>query len=292
MDRTRMGWFDYANYAFLVVLSLTFVIPFVSVLATSLVSENELIRRGSFILFPHRLDFGAYRLLLGEGSLIYGAFLVSTLRVTIGTTLNLIVTSMMAFGLARKRLPGRNAVIALVFVTMLVDGGLVPNYLLIKSLHLTNTFWAMIVPGLVNVWFLIIMKNFFAQFPESLEESATIDGATPWRILTAIILPLSLPSYATIGLFYAVQHWNAWFDAMIYIDDIRKLPLQAIMRQIVVSSTSTEVNQALYATLTEKPTPQSMKAAVIIASTVPILFVYPFIQKHFVKGMLIGSVKG
>jgi len=287
-----MGWFDYANYAFLVVLSLTFVIPFVSVLATSLVSENELIRRGSFILFPHRLDFGAYRLLLGEGSLIYGAFLVSTLRVTIGTTLNLIVTSMMAFGLARKRLPGRNAVIAIVFVTMLVDGGLVPNYLLIKSLHLTNTFWAMIVPGLVNVWFLIIMKNFFAQFPESLEESATIDGATPWRILTAIILPLSLPSYATIGLFYAVQHWNAWFDAMIYIDDIRKLPLQAIMRQIVVSSTSTEVNQALYATLTEKPTPQSMKAAVIIASTVPILFVYPFIQKHFVKGMLIGSVKG
>ncbi|MGN7356817.1 carbohydrate ABC transporter permease [Paenibacillus sp. SAF-054] len=284
--------FRVSNYVFLLLLSLTFLIPFVVILSTSFVSETELIRRGSFILFPQKFDFTAYKVLLSGTSSLYHAYLITILRVVVGTTLNLIVTGMMAYGLARKQLPGRNVVIALVFVTMLIDGGLIPNYLLMKGLHLTNTFWVMILPGLVSAWYLIIMKNFFTQIPDSLEESAMMDGASPLRVLVSIVFPLSLPTFATIGLFYAVGHWNAWFDAMIYINDTDKLPVQAIMRQIVLQYSAVDINQSVFSSLAEKPTAESVKAAAIIVTTLPILFVYPFLQKHFVKGVLTGSVKG
>lgn len=284
--------FRVSNYVFLLLLSLTFLIPFVVILSTSFVSETELIRRGSFILFPQKFDFTAYKVLLSGTSSLYHAYLITILRVVVGTTLNLVVTGMMAYGLARKRLPGRNVVIALVFVTMLIDGGLIPNYLLMKGLHLTNTFWVMILPGLVSAWYLIIMKNFFTQIPDSLEESAMMDGASPLRVLVSIVFPLSLPTFATIGLFYAVGHWNAWFDAMIYINDTDKLPVQAIMRQIVLQYSAVDINQSVFSSLAEKPTAESVKAAAIIVTTLPILFVYPFLQKHFVKGVLTGSVKG
>jgi len=283
----RMG-----NYSFLTMVSLSFLLPFLVILSTSFVSENELIRRGSFILIPQELDVTAYKVLLSGTSTLYHAYYITIIRVVVGTSLNLIITAMMAYGLARKQLPGRNAVIALIFVTMLIDGGLIPNYLLMKGLHLTNTFWVMILPGLVSAWNLIIMKNFFTQIPESLEESAMIDGASPLRILISIVVPLSLPTFATIGLFYAVGHWNAWFDAMIYITDTSLLPVQAIMRQIVLQFSSADINQSVIASLSEKPTAESVKAAAIIVTTLPILLVYPFLQKHFVKGVLTGSVKG
>ncbi|MDF2647317.1 MAG: carbohydrate transporter permease [Paenibacillus sp.] len=284
--------FQIGNYLFLTLVSLTFLLPFLVILSTSFVSETELIRRGSFILFPQHFDLTAYKVLLSGSSTLYQAYFITIMRVVVGTSFNLIITAMMAYGLARKQLPGRNAVIALIFVTMLIDGGLIPNYLLMKGLHLTNTFWVMILPGLVNAWYLIIMKNFFTQIPDSLEESATIDGASPLRVLVSIVFPLSLPTFATIGLFYAVGHWNAWFDAMIYINDTDKLPVQAIMRQIVLQYSTVDINQSVFASLAEKPTAESVKAAAIIVTTLPILFVYPFLQKHFVKGVLTGSVKG
>ncbi|MNH89570.1 L-arabinose transport system permease protein AraQ [compost metagenome] len=284
--------FRIGNYLFLTLVSLSFLLPFLVILSTSFVSETELIRRGSFILIPQQLDLTAYKVLLSETSTLYHAYYITIMRVVVGTSLNLIITSMMAYGLARKQLPGRNVVIALIFVTMLIDGGLIPNYLLMKGLHLTNTFWVMILPGLVSAWYLIIMKNFFAQIPDSLEESATIDGASPLRVLVSIVFPLSLPTFATIGLFYAVGHWNAWFDAMIYINDSDKLPVQAIMRQIVLQYSTVDINQSVISSLTEKPTAESVKAAAIIVTTLPILFVYPFLQKHFVKGVMTGSVKG
>ncbi|NOU65761.1 ABC transporter permease subunit [Paenibacillus sp. LMG 31461] len=284
--------FQVGNFVFLSLVSLTFLLPFLVILSTSFVSETELIRRGSFILFPQQLDLTAYKVLLSGTSTLYHAYYITIMRVVVGTSLNLIFTAMMAYGLARKQLPGRNVVISLIFVTMLIDGGLIPNYLLMKGLHLTNTFWVMILPGLVNAWYLIIMKNFFTQIPDSLEESATIDGASPLRILVSIVIPLSLPTFATIGLFYAVGHWNAWFDAMIYINDTDKLPVQAIMRQIVLQYSAVDINQSVFASLAEKPTAESVKAAAIMVTTLPILFVYPFLQKHFVKGVLTGSVKG
>ncbi|WP_135554238.1 carbohydrate ABC transporter permease [Paenibacillus cymbidii] len=284
--------FGVFNYGFLAALSLLFVLPFLIVAATSLVGEDELIRRGSFILFPHRLDGAAYRTLLDGGSALYRAYGITLLRVTIGTMLNLLFTAMMAYGLSRKSLPGRGTFISLVFATMLFGGGLVPTFLLLKSLYLVNTFWVMIVPSLISAWNLLIMKSFFAQIPESLEEAATIDGATPLQLLIRIVVPLSKPTMATIGLFYAVWHWNAWFDAAIFINNLDLMPVQVLMRRVVLSMTSSDMNAELMADLLHRPSPQSLRGAMIIVTTLPILFVYPFLQKHFVKGVLIGSIKG
>lgn len=284
--------FAFANYTLLTALALLFVLPFLVVLSTSLVSEAELMRRGSFILIPEQLNFGAYELLLSQGSILYNAYGITVARVLIGTTLNLVFTSMMAYGLSRRQLPGRSGIMMFVFITMVFHGGLVPNYLLMKYLHLTDSFWVMVLPGLISAWNMIVMRSFFMQLPDNLEESALIDGATPLRILTRIVLPLSLPTFATIGLFYGVAHWNAWFDAVIYINDAGKFPVQVLMRKIVLSMTSQDLNAELMGELTAKPTPQSLKGAMIIVTTVPIICVYPFLQKHFVKGVLTGSIKG
>lgn len=284
--------FQIANYTGLTLLALAFVLPFLMVLSTSLVGEAELIRRGSFILIPEQFDFAAYRVLLSSGSALYNAYGVTIARVVIGTSLNLFFTAMLAYGLSRKSLPGRNAIIMFVFITMLFSGGLIPNYLLMKFLHLTNTFWVMIIPGLISAWNMLIMKSFFAQLPENLEESATIDGASPLRILTNIVFPLSLPTFATIGLFYGVAHWNAWFDAVIYISDVNKFPVQVLMRNIVLTMTNQDFAANIMSDLSAKPTPQSLKGAMIMVTTLPIVCVYPFLQKHFVKGVLTGSLKG
>ncbi|WP_135557483.1 carbohydrate ABC transporter permease [Paenibacillus cymbidii] len=284
--------FQIANYTLLIVLSLMFVLPFVVVASTSLVGESELLRRGSFILIPHQLDFTAYRTLLSDGSSLYRAYGITLMRVTIGTALNLLFTAMMAFGIARRSLPGRNLIIGIVFVTMLFSGGLVPTFLLLKALHLVNTFWVMIIPPLISAWNLIIMKSFFAQIPESLEESATIDGASPGQVLMRIVIPLSLPTMATIGLFYAVWHWNAWFDAAIFINKAELMPVQVLMRRVVLTMTSRDMNTEIMADLLRRPTPQSLRGAMIIITTLPIIAVYPFLQKHFVKGVLTGSIKG
>ncbi|MBO9607134.1 MAG: carbohydrate ABC transporter permease [Paenibacillaceae bacterium] len=276
----------------LTLLSISFLLPFVSVLSSSFVGESELIRRGSFILVPEQLNLAAYRVLLSKGSTIYQAYLVTILRVSVGTLLNLLFTATMAYGLAKKAMPGRNVVVSLVFVTMLVEGGLVPSYLLIKGLHLLDTFWVMIVPGLISAWNLIIMRNFFMQLPPELEESATMDGASPLTVLLRVVIPLSLPTFVTIGLFYAVAHWNAWFDATIYINKPALQPLQVFLRRVVLTMTADQLNPAMRVTLIERPTDLSLKSAVIVLTTVPILLVYPFLQKHFVKGVMIGSIKG
>jgi putative aldouronate transport system permease protein len=280
------------NYILLTLLSLLFLLPFLIVVSTSMVGESELLRRGSFILIPEKLDFTAYQVLLSNGSQLYQAYGITLMRVTIGTFLNLLFTSMMAFGISRPSLPGRNAVITIVFFTMLFSGGLVPNYLLLKYLNLTNTFWVMIVPSLISAWYLIIMKGFFAQIPASLEEAAMIDGASPFRILWSIILPLSMPTMATIGLFYAVGHWNAWFDATIYISDRDLMPVQVLMRRIVLTMTSQDLDAEILANFATRPTSQALRGAMIVVTTLPIVFVYPFLQKHFVKGVLTGSIKG
>jgi len=174
---------------------------------------------------------------------------------------------------------------------MLVSGGLIPSFLLVKYIGLYNNVWALIVPGLISVWNMILLRNFFMQIPESLEESAILDGATPIQILIKIIIPLSVPAIATIGLFYAVAHWNDWYDAFIYITDSQKLPVQNIMRNIVIGASIADLgNEGMSDSV--KPPTETIKSAVIIISTLPILCVYPFIQKYFVKGIMVGSVKG
>ena len=284
--------FDIVNTTILIGLSLVFIIPFLVVLGTSFLSESELIQRGSYVLIPQNPVLTSYEVLLGSGSFIYGAYMITILRVVIGTGLNLIFTGMLAYGLSRKNLPGRNFFIFLVFITMLFSGGLVPSYILYKGLNLIDNFWVMIFPTLINAWWMIIMRNFFSQIPESLHESAVIDGATPLRIFISVIIPLSAPAFATIGIFYAVYHWNSWFDASVFINKENLQPIQVLIRRIVLTMSDQDVNNEILSTMTQRPPSMALKAAAIIVSTVPILCVYPFLQKYFVKGMMVGSIKG
>jgi putative aldouronate transport system permease protein len=289
--------FELVNYVLLTLLALFFLLPFVSVLMTSFVSQAEYAQRGAFILIPQRIDLTAYRILLGTGSVVPNAYMITILRALIGTLLNLVFTATLAYGLARRQLPGRTAVTLYVFIPMIFSGGLIPSFILMDTLHLLNKFWVMIVPGLISVWNLLIMRNFFMALPYELEEAAIVDGASPPVILWKIILPLSLPSISTIGLFYAVGHWNAWFDAAIYLKDMKLMPVQLILRAVMQATMQyggqgflSDPGAAMgYEVL---PPARSMQGAMIMVTTLPILCIYPFIQKYFVKGALIGSVKG
>lgn len=276
----------------LALLCVVFVIPFWIIISGSFVSEAEAARRGMFILFPEQWDFSAYKLLLNGGSSIYTAYGVTLFVTIVGTALNLLVTVMLAYSLAKRDLPGRKALSGLVFFTMLFGGGMIPSFLLNNYLGFMDNIFVMIVPSLVSAWNMFLMRNFFYGIPPSLEEAALIDGANPVIVLFKIILPLSLPSIATIGLFYAVGHWNDWFTANIYINDIAKLPVQNVMRRIVLNNDIKNLGDMAFSISEQPPMAETIKSAAMVIGTLPIMLVYPFLQKYFIKGVTVGSVKG
>lgn len=268
-------------------------VPIFTVLMTSFVSEAEIARRGTFIIIPENFDFSAYKMLFAGGKNILRAYGNTFFRVIVGTALNLVFTISLAYGLSRENLKGRTVLTGLVFFTMLFSGGLIPGFILVKGLGLIDSRWSMVLPCMINTWNLLIMRNFFYAIPKSLEEAAVIDGANDLQILWKVVLPLSQASIATIGLFYAVSHWNAWFDAMIYINKTPLLPMQNILRNIITAASSIgDLGAEAYNSLDVVPPSQSIRAATIVITTLPILVVYPFVQKYFVKGVMVGSVKG
>ena len=269
------------------------IIRLFTVVMTSFVSEAEIARRGTFIIIPEDFDFSAYKMLFASGKNILRAYGNTLFRVIVGTALNLLITISLAYGLSRNNLKGRTFLTAYVFFTMLFSGGLIPTFILVKGLGLIDSRWAMVLPCMVNTWNLLIMRNFFCAIPKSLEEAAVIDGANDLQILSRVVLPLSKASIATIGLFYAVSHWNAWFDAMLYINKTPLLPMQNILRNIITAASSIgDLGAEAYNSLDVVPPSQSIRAATIVITTLPILVVYPFVQKYFVKGVMVGAVKG
>lgn len=238
-----------------------------------------------------KISFDSYRILLFEDTTIIRAFFVSTSRVIAGVTLNLLFTSLLAYPLSRKYLPHRNKLNFYIVIPMLFSGGLIPTYLLVSSLKFIDSYWVYIIPGLINAWYAIILRNFFQSVPDSMEESAKIDGASDLLILFRIILPLSAPALATLGLFYAVDHWNAWFDAILYIRSPKKYPLQIFLRRLAVEQSN--IQNIIQSDIGKRNvTPESIKCATLLITTVPIMLVYPFLQKYFAKGIMIGAIKG
>ena len=292
--RRKLTWRDAAfhgfNYAIMLLLCFAILYPVLYVLSRSVMTEAEKAVR-AFALIPNTIDFSAYKVILAPTSQVMGAYGTTLLRTVIGTALNLLTSTLFAYAISKRKYPLSRVLTFMMTFTMWFGGGLIPSYLLMRSLGLINSFWVYIVPGLMSAWNTLIMRNFFYGIPESLEESAEIDGANDLQTLFRIILPLSKASLATIGLFYAVGHWNAWFDAMLYMNDSRRWTLQFVLRQIVNAASAKDILQ--YTTSMDAPPPtQAVRMAAIVVATLPILFVYPFVQKYFVKGVLVGSIKG
>ena len=281
--------FQLVLYILLITMTLSFIIPFLLVLGTSFVTKEEVARRG-FVFFPEQWSTMAYDMMLFQNNEVWRAYGVTFFRVVVGTLCSLLVTGTFAYAMSKRDLPGRMFFLVLSFITMIFSGGLIPSYLVIKSLGLIDNVWCFILPNLMSVWNMLILRNFFYSIPESLEESALLDGATPMTIFFRIIVPLSMPAIATIGLFYAVDQWNSWFDAAIWINDPNKYPLQMVLRKYVLMSSTYDLKFDL--ATGAKPPDMGIKSAIVVISTVPMLCIYPFIQKYFVKGVMVGSVKG
>ncbi|MEF2248520.1 MULTISPECIES: carbohydrate ABC transporter permease [unclassified Paenibacillus] len=278
--------FSIANGTALTLVAAVMILPFIYIVLISFATEEEVLAK-SFMLFPTKFSLTGYRYILSTPILLNSLWV--TVGVTVvGTLVNLLMTVLMAYPLARKELYGRRLIMLLIMFTMVFSAGIVPTFLIVKGLHLTNTYWALIIPSAISAFNLIIIKNFFQQLPDGLEESAKIDGCNDLGILLRIVLPLSMPAIATFALFYAVSHWNTFLNAILYINDSRKWPIQVLLRQIVI------LTEKGLSDMNEAPPPPSkiINMAVIVFSTAPILAFYPFLQKHFAKGVLLGSVKG
>ncbi|WP_314589054.1 carbohydrate ABC transporter permease [Paenibacillus terrigena] len=281
-----------ANYIMLGIFSLAALYPLWYVIVSSF-SSSRAITAGEVSLWPVEFNTRAYLRLFDDGQLFVsmGNTIVVTL---VGTMLNMVLTTLAAYPLSRKRLKGRNYLLMFIIFTMLFTSGVIPNFILVKSLGLMDSYWSLWLPALISTYNMFVMKSFMEGLPEEIEESAAIDGAGDWRILSQIILPLCKPIMAALSLFYAVSWWNSYFNVLLYITKSSLQTLTLKLYQMIL-----QVNQSLLNSGTGSEgvdqvmlTPEGIKAAAIVIAVTPILIVYPILQKHFVKGVLIGSVKG
>ena len=284
--------FDAFNYLFLTLVAFTTIFPFIYIIGASFATEYEIATRPMFII-PRDATINAYKFIFSSNKILQG-FGNSIFITVVGTAINLFCTVTMAYAISKPRLRGRNFFLNLIIFSMFFSGGMIPGYIVVANiLNLKNTYWSVLLPGAISAYNLMIVKNFFQGIPQELEESASIDGCTDIGVLWKIVLPLSLPVLATFGLFYAVGHWNAYFGAMIYMTGAKeKWPLQVLLRELIIMSNGSAGDMANMDPEFVQPPEQSVKMAVIVVSTVPIMCVYPFLQKYFVKGVMVGALKG
>ena len=278
-------------YVIVGAFAIATVLPFLYVVAGSFATEAELTQR-SFFIIPHEFSLNAYKYIITSGDIFKG--LKNSIFLTVvGTFVDMALTTTFAYPLARKDFKGRTTALNLVIVTMLFSGGMIPSYLLVSSLGLLNSYGALILPGAISAFNMVIVKNFFQELPRELEEAARMDGSNDLGIFFKIVLPLSKPVLASISLFYAVGHWNDYFNAMIYITDSRKEVVQTVLRRIIFLAGGIDLNGESidYGNLGVPPE-KAVKMAATVVATVPILLVYPFVQKYFTKGVMVGAVKG
>ena len=284
--------FDILNYLIVTLVALTTIFPFVYIIGASFATEYEIATRPLFII-PQDVTTSAYEFIFSSNKILRG-FGNSVFITVCGTAINLFFTVTMAYALSKTRLRGRNFFLNMVIISMFFSGGMIPGYIVVANiLNLKNTYWSVLLPGAISAYNMMIVKNFFQGIPQELEESASMDGCTDIGVLLRIVLPLSLPVLATFGLFYAVGHWNAYFGAMIYMKTAKeKWPLQVLLRELIILSSGSAGDMNNLDPEFIQPPEQSVKMAVIVVSTVPIMCVYPFLQKYFVKGVMVGALKG
>ncbi|WP_018755526.1 carbohydrate ABC transporter permease [Paenibacillus terrigena] len=276
-------------YVILAIVVLAMLYPFVYVVSVSISDPAEVIA-GKVAFFPKGFDLGAFKTMINH-PIFFTAYKNTIVYTALGTFFTLFFTAITAYPLSKEKFQMRSFLSKVYLITMFFGGGMIPTYLAYKSLHILDTIWVMVLPGALSAWNIILMRSFFRNIPESLSESAYIDGATDPQILVKIILPLSKPILATIGLFTAVGIWNGYFNALLYLNDTEKYPLQMILRSILVAATFNPSEKDAYAQLNHSAT-ESLKMASIVITTLPIMCIYPFIQKYFVKGLMVGSIKG
>lgn len=295
MRNKRNSPLDLLNNFILILFCASILYPFIYLINLSLSTADGLYSAQlSFFFWPEGFTVEAYRKFLSMNFVLTGYF-NTIFRTVAGTCLSLLVMAFAAYPLSKKYLPHVKIYTTFFIITIFFSGGLIPSYLLIRNLHLLDNIWVLVLGPLVNAFYVLILRNFFMNIPEELEESSRIDGAGDVRIFFQIIVPLSIPALATIGLWQAVSHWNAWFDSLIYISSTEKHVISVHIRRLVIEQNAL-LNEMLsgvtYQQKKNMPTPESMRAAAIMVTIIPILCVYPFIQKYFVKGVMVGSVKG
>jgi putative aldouronate transport system permease protein len=289
-DTTASRIFDVFNVIFLICFAALTIVPFIWIIGTSFATQAEISAR-PFFLIPRTFQLESYKYILSSRALPR-AMWVSVWTTVVGTIVSMVFTLTFAYPLSRKHLVGRNPLLVMITFTMVFSGGMIPGYLNVKNLGLLNSYWSMILPGAIGTWNLIVVKNFFQALPVELEESARIDGASDLTIFIKIVIPISAAVIATFSLFYAVGYWGAFRSALLYIPSRpEKWPIQLILRNIVMLSAG-RLDDANFDPSLVLPPTESVKNAVIVFATVPILVFYPFLQRHFTKGVMIGAIKG
>ncbi|WP_217592813.1 carbohydrate ABC transporter permease [Cohnella sp. GbtcB17] len=283
--------YQIAIHLIVLLVAASAVFPLLYVIGMSLTTKSEMIARDYFVIVPHAPTLEAYKRIMSS-SVIWHSFVVSVLRSTVGPLLTLTLTAIGAYVLAQRTLPGRGIFLFFILATILFNGGLIPTYLVVKQTGLIDSFWSMILPIMVDSFGLLVIKIFIENLPDGLTESARIDGAGDWSMLWRIVLPLAAPALAAIGLFNLVAHWNSWFDALLYLNDKSMYPLQMVLKNMLtIDSVSGDSMNAMLKT-SQSISTETLKMAAVVVGIIPVLCVYPFLQKHFAKGMYMGSVKG
>lgn len=283
--------FDGLNVALMFFMMLITLYPFLNVLAVSMSDYSEYVNH-PMMFYPRKFDFSAYKLML-HNPLLLSSYKNTLFIAIVGTAVNMTLTLLTAYPLSKKYLRGNRIIMVMILFSMMFGGGMIPNYLLVKKLGLLNSLWALILPGAMSAYNMILMRTFLETIPDSLEESARMDGASDLTVLIRIILPLSMPAMAAIALFYAVSNWNIFFSAVIYTSERSKWTLQLLLREIILDSAQA-AQEASGSAAPENGgmvNTQNIKTAAIIVTVLPILMVYPFLQKYFVKGIMLGAVK-
>lgn len=290
LRKRHVTLFDILNTGFMLLIIFVMLYPLYYMAIVS-ISNGGPVSRGEISFYPIGVTLRAYEIILSDAPIVR-SFWNTIMYTTVGVAINLILTSLCAYPLSRKQFYGKDVFAMIIVFTMFFDGGLIPKYLLINHLGMINTMWAIVLPPAINVFYMVMMRTFFQSIPDALHESAYMDGASDWVILRKIVIPLSMPLMATMLLFYAVAHWNSFLSALIYLNEREKYPLQLILRNVVIDGDTGDQTNELSTAVGQVVVAQNIKFAVVIVAILPILLLYPFLQKYFIKGSMVGSLKG